>query len=217
MKNSKKISSAVLALTSVTILCSSLVLSKTASASEPFIAQITMFGGNFAPRNWAFCNGQLLAISQNQALFALLGTTYGGDGRTSFGLPDLRGRVAIHPGTGPGLSTYKLGQKGGVETVTLTTAQMPSHTHTITAIATAKGTDVAGDSETPAASFHAKKNRTDQYNSTAAAPNVDMKADSVAVTATAADTGDNGAHTNIQPFLGINHIIALEGIFPSRN
>ena len=94
---------------------------------EPFIAQIMMFGGNFAPRGWAFCDGQLLPISQYSALFSLLGTTYGGDGRTTFGLPDLRGRVAIHPGNGPGLSSIRLGEKGGTETNTLSTAQLPPH------------------------------------------------------------------------------------------
>ena len=207
MKNSKKIRSTIFALTSATILSSSLIWSTPASASEPFIAEIKMFGGNFAPRGYAFCDGQILAISQNQALFALLGTTYGGDGRTTFALPDLRGRVAIHPGSGLGLSRYNLGQRGGVETVTLTANQMPSHTHGITV----KGTDAAGDSETPAASSHAVKNRTDQYGT--ATPNVDMKEGS----AIAANTGGSQAHENRSPFLGINHIIALQGIFPSRN
>ncbi len=98
---------------------------------EPFIAEIIMFGGNFAPRGWAFCDGQLLPIAQNQALFSILGTTYGGDGRTTFALPDLRGRTAIHPGTGPGLSNRRLGERGGSETNTLTLPQLPNHTHTI--------------------------------------------------------------------------------------
>jgi microcystin-dependent protein len=101
------------------------------SGIEPFIAEIIMFGGNFAPRGWAFCDGQLLPIAQNQALFSILGTTYGGDGRTTFALPDLRGRAAIHPGTGPGLSTRQLGERGGTETNTLTLPQLPTHTHTI--------------------------------------------------------------------------------------
>ena len=100
--------------------------------SEPFIGQIQPFAFNFAPRNWALCDGQLLPISQNTALFSLIGTTYGGDGRTTFGLPDLRGRVPIHQGHGPGLSSYVIGQTGGSATNTLTQAQMPSHTHTAT-------------------------------------------------------------------------------------
>lgn len=97
---------------------------------EPFIGQIIMFGGNFAPRNWAFCDGQLISIQENQALFSILGTTYGGDGRTTFGLPDLRGRVSMHQGTGPGLSPRKLGEKGGGENVQLATERGPAHTNT---------------------------------------------------------------------------------------
>ena len=97
--------------------------------SEPFVGEVRMFAGNFAPRGWAFCDGQLLAVSQNDALFSLLGTIYGGDGRTTFGLPDMRGRVAIHAGSGPGLSPRRLGAKAGSEKETLTVNQMPSHTH----------------------------------------------------------------------------------------
>ena len=100
--------------------------------SEPFVGEIRMFAGNFAPRNWAFCDGQLLSISQNDALFSLFGTIYGGDGRTTFGLPDLRGRTAVHPGTGPGLSNRRWGEKGGTETTTMTINQMPVHHHVIT-------------------------------------------------------------------------------------
>ena len=103
--------------------------------SEPFVGEIRMFAGNFAPRGWAFCDGQLLAVSQNDALFSLLGTIYGGDGRTTFGLPDLRGRIPIHAGTGPGLSPRRLGAKGGAENVTLTVNQMPSHNHGLRASA----------------------------------------------------------------------------------
>ena len=99
------------------------------SQIEPFIAQISLFGGNFAPRGWALCDGQLLPISQNTALFSLLGTTYGGDGRTTFGLPDMRGRALLHAGSGPGLSTRRIGQEGGNERVTLSIGEMPSHNH----------------------------------------------------------------------------------------
>jgi microcystin-dependent protein len=182
-----------------------------ALASEPFIAEIIMFGGNFAPRGWAFCNGQLLQIAQFQALFALLGTTYGGDGRTTFGLPDLRGRVPVHPGTAPGLSTYRLGQKGGLEQVTLTSNQMPSHTHTASAVVNA--TDNRGDAETPGGNVWAQKARDDDYST--AAPDVTMKAD--AVTVAAGNTGGGQAHENRQPYLAVNFIIALQGIFPPRN
>jgi len=230
MISTKKIRSSVVALATATILSSSLIWSSSASASEPFIGEIKMFGGNFAPRNFAYCSGQLLAISSNTALFSILGTTYGGDGRTTFALPDLRGRVAIHAGggTGPGLSAYKLGERGGVERVTLAANQLPRHTHVMTATATAtataiaKGTDARGNSETPGGNSHAKKSRTDQYST--AAPDVAMHADSVSVDVvvdsvdvSAGYTGGGQSHTNIQPFLGINYIIATVGIFPSRN
>ncbi|MDO8941048.1 MAG: tail fiber protein [Methylicorpusculum sp.] len=209
MKINAKFKSTVLALTSATLL-SSMMWSGPASASEPFIAEIKMFGGNFAPRGYAFCDGQLLPISQNTALFSLLGTTYGGDGRTTFALPDLRGRVAIQPGSGPGLSDYTLGQKGGAESVTLTAQEMPSHTHAITAAL--KGTAVAGNNDSPAGNTLALKARSSNYSTTA--PAVDMQAGSV--TATAVSTGGSQAHENRMPYLGIYHIIALQGIFPSR-
>ena len=111
--------------------------------SEPFIAEIRIFAGNFAPRNWAFCDGQLLPIAQNTALFSLIGTTYGGDGRTTTALPNLKGRVPMHPGRGPGLTERRLGQRGGTETITLAQSQMPNHTHTLYA----SGED--GDSTLP--------------------------------------------------------------------
>ncbi len=110
--------------------------------SEPFVAEIRIFAGNFAPRGWAFCNGQLLPVSQNTALFSLIGTTYGGDGRTTTALPNLQARAPMHPGRGPGLTARRLGQKVGVDTVTLTEAQIPSHTHTARATTTAADTSV---------------------------------------------------------------------------
>jgi microcystin-dependent protein len=170
--------------------------------SEPFLGEIRTFGFNFAPRGWAFCNGQLLSISQNTALFSLLGTFYGGNGQTTFALPDLQGRVGIHQGQGPGLSPYELGEVSGSETVTLTSAQMPTHSHQVVANATtATSGRTAGN--VPA--------RT-SGNSYAAAPDgTDMNAGMIGT------TGGSQPHTNLQPFLVLNFCIALQGIFPSRN
>ncbi len=168
------------------------------------LADIKMTGCNFAQRGWAFCDGQLLAISSNSALYSLLGTTFGGDGRTTFALPDLRGRVAIHPGNGPGLSPYNLGQKGGVETVTLTVNQIPSHNHTVTPRAAAG----PGSTITPDGAFPAETNE-DNYSTDAPG--------TVMGSTTSSNAGGNLSHTNIQPFLGIYHVIALQGIFPSRS
>jgi microcystin-dependent protein len=176
--------------------------------SDPFIGEIIMFGGNFAPRGWAFCNGQLLPIAQNTALFSILGTTYGGDGKTTFALPDLRGRVAISPGQGPGLSNYQLGQAGGTESVTLTTAQIPAHNHLLAANSS------AGDQSSPLGNFPAAVNDPgagSQSNGYSATSNGTM-----AGTAST-PAGGSQPHTNIEPFLCVNFIIALEGIFPSRN
>jgi microcystin-dependent protein len=176
--------------------------------SEPFIGQIMMFGGNFTIRGWAFCDGQLLPISQNQALFAILGPTYGGDGRTTFGLPDLRGRVAIHQGNGAGLSNYNLGQRGGVETVTLNANQIPAHTHT----ATAHAKMPAGNSNDATGNFWSDDAgaASATYSTTA-----DTTMNPGAVTL--ASIGGGQDHTNIQPYLAVNYLIALTGIFPSRN
>jgi microcystin-dependent protein len=192
-----------------------------AAAGEPFLAEIIMFGSNFAPRGWAFCDGQILPISQNTALFSLLGTTYGGDGRTSFGLPDLRGRVAIHPGPGFGLTLVRLGEKGGVENVTLTTAQMPSHDHQIDhghgVGAVMNASSANGDVKTPAGNVLAVAKGKD-YST--AAPDVQMHPSAFSVVPHAGNSATSGggqAHENRQPYLGINHIIALVGVFPSRN
>ncbi|MCB1863769.1 MAG: phage tail protein, partial [Gammaproteobacteria bacterium] len=161
------------------------------------------------PRGYAFCDGSLLAISQNTALFSLLGTTYGGDGRTTFALPDLRGRVAIHRGNGPGLSNYIQGQKGGEETVTLTTAQMPSHNHPATAHAVTPG----GNSNDAAGNFWADDAGSASATYHAGPANAAMNAGAV----TTANTGGSQAHPNVQPYLVINYIIALVGVFPSRS
>lgn len=195
--------------------------------AEPFIGQIVMFGGNFAPRQWAFCNGQLLAISSNTALFSILGTIYGGDGRTTFALPDLRGRASMHPGNGPGLSSRRLGQAGGVENVTLNTTQIPSHNHSPTATATTNTTSQmraesrAGNVSTPAGNMLA--GGTNIFRANAPADDVvmdpamvDVQVD-VNVAVTEQNVGGNLSHTNVQPFLCVNYIIALFGIFPSRS
>ena len=173
---------------------------------EPFIGMIVMFGGNFAPRSWAFCDGQLLAISQNSALFSILGTTYGGDGRTTFGLPELRGRVAMHPGNGPGLAARQLGQKGGIEQVTLTEAQMPAHSHTATAKVDVNTGVGAESAPTGFIAAHAGA-----FTEDGNGPELS------GVSATVNNAGGSLGHTNIQPFTCVNYIIALQGTFPSRN
>jgi microcystin-dependent protein len=174
--------------------------------SEPFLGEIKMFGGNFAPRGYAMCNGQLLAISQNTALFSLLGTTYGGNGVTTFGLPDLRGRVPMHFGQGPGLSNRSLGETGGAESQTLTINQMPAHNHR--AIPNSRTANVADPinsvpGQAPAGSaFY--RNSPDPAGGPMDPGFIDI-------------AGGSQPHDNMQPFQAINYIIALEGIYPSRN
>jgi len=172
--------------------------------SEPFIAEIRIFAGNFAPRGWAFCNGQLLPIAQNTALFSLIGTIYGGDGRTTTALPNLQGRAPMHPGRGPGLTERRLGEKGGVETVTLSEAQMPNHTHTMGAAPVPANQDDADNTVI--------LSRTVGSNTYADANNLQSMADEVLPAA-----GSAQAHTNLQPFLTMNFIIALVGLYPSRS
>lgn len=199
---------------------------------DPFLAQIIMFGSNFAPRGWALCDGQLLPISANTALFSLLGTIYGGDGRTTFALPDLRGRVAIHPGNGPGLSSYRLGEKGGVETVTLTLPQIPSHNHLAqstvsggSATATLNaGTSASTNVPTgayPGEPTNIGPNQIKAYSSTKdttmAADAVSVDISGIGVNTAVSNSGGSQFHTNIQPFLCVNYIIALQGTFPSRS
>ena len=176
--------------------------------ADPFIGEIRIFAGNFAPRGWAFCDGSTLSISQNQALFAVLGTTYGGDGRTTVGLPDLQGRAPMHAGTGTGLTRRRLGEKGGAATETFTEAQMPSHTHAEIAVPQSRrstsGTTVPTD--------HALgliDSTQDIYGN---ANNLVAMA-SASITSTG---GGTGSRSNMQPFLAINYIIALMGTFPSR-
>jgi microcystin-dependent protein len=172
--------------------------------SEPFIAEIRIFAGNFAPRNWAFCNGQLLPIAQNTALFSLIGTTYGGDGRTTTALPNLQGRAPMHPGNGPGLSQRRLGQSGGTSTVTLTSAnQLPNHDHALQA-SRAAADQTAPEGNLPAVAVE------DVYGDA-----TDLKEMSSA--ALAPTGGGFTAHNNMQPYLGLNFIIALSGTYPSRS
>lgn len=173
------------------------------AGDTPFIGEVQWFAGNFAPRGWAFCDGQLLSISQNTALFSILGTTYGGDGRTTFGLPDVRGRVLVHAGNGPGLSSRRLGEIGGTETVILTVNQMPNHTHTL------RASGGPATSVTPNGNVLASPGRTRLYDSGAA--NANMNASAIT------SAGGNESHNNMQPYNTLNCIIALTGIYPSRN
>ena len=165
---------------------------------DPFLGQIILFAGNFAPRGWALCEGQLLSINQNQALFSLFGTIYGGDGRTTFQLPDLRGRSPVSEGNGPGLSSYALGQKGGFERNTITMQQMPPHSHPVgVPTSTAAGGEAEGF--LAAANIYAE----------------DSNATYGGVTVS--HNGGGQPVNNVQPYLALNYIVALVGQFPSRN
>ncbi len=170
--------------------------------SEPFLAEIRIVGFNFAPRGWAFCDGQILPINQNQSLYSLLGTTYGGDGRTSFALPDLRSRTPIHRGGG-----YTLGQKAGAETVTLTAAQIAAHTHEVHAYAG------AGNAFSPSEALWAEdaSQALSIYREPEAAHSTAMRSGSIA------NAGGGQGHENMQPYLTLSFCIALQGLFPSRN
>jgi len=170
--------------------------------SSPFVGEIRMFGGNFAPAGWAFCNGQTMSIAENDVLFALIGTTYGGDGQQTFNLPDLRGRLPMHMGTGSGLTPRTIGEMGGVETVTLTTPQIPSHNHAPMA---ASG---GGNQTTPQNGLWAGA-AASRYSSSA--PNLAMNNTLVG------GAGGNQPHDNLMPYLAISFIISLFGVFPTQN
>ena len=174
--------------------------------SEPFLAEIRIFAGNFAPRGWAFCDGQLLPIAQNTALFSLIGTTYGGDGRTTTALPNLQGRSPVHPGRGPGLTSRRLGQKLGAETVTLTEAQIPSHTHTLRGLS-----QMALAGAPTNTSSVARSRGGSAYHTDTASNLVDLASEALST------TGGGQAHANMQPYLTLNFIIALVGTYPSRS
>ena len=165
--------------------------------SEPFLAEIRMVGFNFAPRGWAFCDGQILPINQNQSLYSLLGTTYGGDGRTTFALPDLRGRVPIHVSSG-----RRLGSKSGEETHTLSANEMPTHKHAFQASSATATTNTASGSYLSDSAPNEIYNNTDSVN---------MHAGAIF------NVGGGQAHNNMQPYLAVNFCIALQGLFPSRN
>ena len=171
--------------------------------SEPYLGEIRMVGFNFAPRGWAMCNGQLVSIAQNSALFALVGTIYGGDGQSTFALPDLRGRLPLHQGQGPGLSSYVIGESTGVESVTLISTQLPMHQHGV--VVARDGTRTSSPSGNLLASGEA-----DVYTHDTGSA-VQMSPQEITL------AGGSQAHPNLQPYLCVNFVIALEGIFPSRS
>lgn len=171
--------------------------------SNPFVGEIRIFAGNFPPQGWMICNGATVPISEYDTLFALIGTTYGGDGQSTFALPDLRGRVPIHKGQGPGLSNYVIGQSGGSETVTLTTANMPTHTHAL------KASSGVSNGSAGRAGVLAATAAVNMYGSEV--PASPMAAQAVS------PLGGSQAHENMAPFVSINYIISLFGIFPNQN
>jgi microcystin-dependent protein len=173
--------------------------------SEAFLGEIRIFGFNFAPYGWATCDGQILPLSQNTALFSLLGTQYGGDGRSTFALPDLRGRVPVAQGQGPGLSNYAIGGTGGVESVTLTTSELPPHTHQ------AMGSTADGNQYDPSGAVWAQDTAGGSQPYGSAVPNVLLAQTAIGI------TGGSQPHANLQPYLVANFCIAMVGIFPSRN
>ncbi len=176
--------------------------------SAPFVGQLMLVGFNFAPRGWAFCNGQLLAVSQNDALFSLLGTIYGGDGRTTFALPDLRGRTAIQSGSGPGLSPRNIGSRGGRESIGLTASQMPQHTHLMN-VRKEDGNIRNPKNDILAASKTAGGVNVNTYSNKRADGR--LQADAISL------TGGNQTHTNLDPYLTVSWIISLVGVYPSRS
>lgn len=187
------------------LICSAFTPTLKAQASDPFLGQIAFVPYTFVPKNWAECNGQLLSIAQNTALFSLLGTTYGGNGTTTFALPDMRGRVLVHNGQAPGGPTnYTMGQIGGAESVTLNVTQMPSHNHTVNAVT------AEGNQNIPTGSLPANTKVLDKEYS-------DTTADTTMKSTMLNNTGGNQPHENRPPFITLKCIISLTGIFPSQN
>lgn len=192
-------------------------------AVEPFLGEIMMFAGNFPPKNWALCNGQLLAIQQNTALFSILGTTYGGNGVNTFALPNLQSRTPAHWGQGPGLTPYVLGEIAGTEAVTLLQTEMPMHTHVATggsgpvAVAFPCSTN-AGDSDSPAGKIPAVSSGGEEQYADASAANATMAPVSITVPPVQVQiAGGSQPHNNLSPYLAVSFCISLRGIFPSRN
>ncbi|GMV30793.1 MAG: hypothetical protein AMXMBFR59_29180 [Rhodanobacteraceae bacterium] len=172
--------------------------------ADPFVAEIRIFPFNFAPRGWAWCDGQLLPLSQNTALFSLLGTTYGGNGKSNFALPDLQGRAPMHPGQGPGLSLHDLGETGGSETVSLLESEIPSHSHAFNA------SGAPADAQAPAGYSPARVTGAVPYGTPAGAPLVMMSPNAIA------PAGGDQPHNNMQPYLTFYFCIALQGVYPPR-
>jgi microcystin-dependent protein len=186
------------------LVIATLSFSNNLSAQDFYLGEIRMFAGNFAPQGWMKCEGQILSIAQNSALFSLLGTTYGGNGTTTFALPDLRGRAPIHSGQGPGLSVYSLGQQGGTESTTLTVNNLPAHNHAINGIVE------DGNSPSPTGNFPAGTKLLDpEYANTGTV--TQMNANMVG------NTGNSNPINNMQPYPTVTYIIALQGIYPSQN
>ena len=224
MKTKKRTSSVFISISTAVMIMAGINIkpAMACGSSDSYLASMCVFAGNFAPRNYAFTHGQLLSISSNTALFSLLGTIYGGDGRTTFGLPDTRGRALIGQGRGPGLSNYNLGQKGGFETVTLSVSQMPSHNHAATTTVSGSATlhaNSSGNSDSPSGNVLARKPRDSIYSSSA--PDVSMSPSAISLAlngnTTVLNTGGSQGHENRMPYLAVNWIITLQGIFPSRN
>lgn len=178
--------------------------------SNPFVAEIRIFPFNFAPKGWAFCDGQILPLSQNTALFSLLGTTYGGNGRSTFALPNLQGRAPMHPGQGPGLSLHDLGEMSGTDSVTLLQTEMPVHTH---AIACLDGSRTKGQIGIPALGILAKSGGASPVNAYTSGASSNAQLNAAAV----APAGGNQPHNNMMPYLTLNFCIALQGVFPPRS
>jgi microcystin-dependent protein len=172
---------------------------------DPFVAEIRIFPFNFAPKGWAFCDGQLLPLSQNTALFSLLGTTYGGNGQSNFALPDMQGNAPMHPGQGPGLSLHDLGEMGGSDSVTLLESEIPSHSHTTMAFA------AVGNRSTPAGNSISRVTGSTPFVPENPLPALASMSDSAV-----APTGGDQPHNNMQPYLTLNFCIALQGVYPPR-